>query len=93
VARIWEKPSDPSACLFISQPDSSRDVLAMTLVEPGLAEHGAGEVAPGSDHVSMIFVDPDMWGRNRVSIPVRRPLRGSPAMKATPAEITKRVGS
>jgi GNAT superfamily N-acetyltransferase len=63
VARIWEKLAEPQACLVIGHRDAGRDVLAMALAEPGRGDHGAGAVIPDYDHVSMVFVHPDMWGR------------------------------
>ena len=63
VARIWEKLTDPGACLVIGHLDASRDVMAMALAEPGCAQDGAGAVIAGYGHVSMVFVHPDMWGR------------------------------
>lgn len=62
VARIWQKLEDPGACLVIGREEVSGDVLAMALAEPGRAECGAGALIPGSGHVSMVFVHPDLWG-------------------------------
>lgn len=36
-------------------------VAGMALAEPGRADDGAGNVAPGWGHVSMVFVHPDRW--------------------------------
>ena len=63
MARIWEKLTEPEACLVIGHLDTDREVVAMALAEPGRAEHGAGGVLPGYGHVSMVFVHPGMWGR------------------------------
>lgn len=63
VARIREKLAEPNTCLVIGHLDANMDVVAMALVEPGRAEHGAGVVVPDFGHVSMVFVHPDMWGR------------------------------
>jgi GNAT superfamily N-acetyltransferase len=63
VARIWEKLTDPSACLVIGRDDTRGEVLAMALAEPGRAEDGQGAVLPGAGHVAMVFVHPDFWGR------------------------------
>ena len=63
VARIWEKLAEPHVCLVIGRLDPSGDVVAMALAEPGRAEEGAGLVIPGYGHVSMVFVQPDLWGR------------------------------
>jgi GNAT superfamily N-acetyltransferase len=62
VARIWAKIAEPGACLVIGHLDTDRNVVAMALAEAGRAEHGAGAVIPGYGHVSMVFVQPDMWG-------------------------------
>jgi ribosomal protein S18 acetylase RimI-like enzyme len=38
-------------------------VVAMALSEPYRERHGAGTVRPRAGHVSMVFVDPERWGR------------------------------
>ena len=35
----------------------------MALSEPYRERHGAGAVRPHAGHVSMVFVDPERWGR------------------------------
>jgi ribosomal protein S18 acetylase RimI-like enzyme len=61
VARVREKLDDDEACVVIGI-ESGR-VVAMALAEPGREARGQGAIAPGLGHVSMVFVDPERWGR------------------------------
>jgi len=38
-------------------------IVGMALAEPGRAEDGNGPEIPGLCHISMVFVDPDYWGK------------------------------
>jgi RimJ/RimL family protein N-acetyltransferase len=61
VARVREKLDDDEACVVIGI--ECGEVVAMALAEPGREARGQGAIAPGLGHVSMVFVDPDRWGR------------------------------
>jgi ribosomal protein S18 acetylase RimI-like enzyme len=61
IVRIAEKLADAEACVVVGVQDGN--VVAMALAEPVRERHGAGAVRPDAGHVSMVFVDPDYWGR------------------------------
>ena len=61
IDRVREKVSDDTAYL-LAGCDGDR-VIAMALAEPYRERHGAGTVRPYAGHISMVFVDPDRWGR------------------------------
>ena len=60
VDRVREKLGDDTACLLVGCDGL---VVAMALAEPYRERRGAGAVRPGAGHVSMVFVDPERWGR------------------------------
>jgi len=41
----------------------SAEVVGIALAEPGRDRDGTGVLLPELCHVSMVFVDPDLWGR------------------------------
>ncbi len=53
IARVREKLADPRALVMVS--GAGEAITAMALAEPG---HGAVDLC----HLSMIFVDPGLWG-------------------------------
>lgn len=61
IDRVQEKLLDDAACLLVGRDGTS--VIAMALLEPQRDKHGAGAVRPCAGHISMVFVDPERWGR------------------------------
>lgn len=61
IARVTAKLADPAALVVVAR--TSDAVVGMVLAEPGRDRDGAGEPLPELCHVSMVFVDPDVWGR------------------------------
>jgi len=60
--RVVEKLQAVDASVVVVGRTGSR-VTAVALDEPGGADDGSGEVVPGCGHVSMVFVQPDLWGQ------------------------------
>jgi ribosomal protein S18 acetylase RimI-like enzyme len=60
VGRVEEKLLDDAAYLLVG---CEGPVIAMALAEPYREQHGTGPVRPDAGHVSMVFVDPEHWGR------------------------------
>ena len=60
IDRVREKLLDDEACLLVGCEGA---VIAMALAEPYRDKQGAGAVRLGAGHVSMVFVDPEHWGR------------------------------
>lgn len=61
IARVTAKLADPAALVVVAR--TSDTVVGMVLAEPGRDRDGAGEPLPDLCHVSMVFVDPEVWGR------------------------------
>jgi len=61
VERVGQKLADPAASLLVGCDGDV--VVAMALAEPFRERDGAGPVRPDAGHVSMVFVDPERWGR------------------------------
>jgi ribosomal protein S18 acetylase RimI-like enzyme len=61
VNRVRAKLADPSALVVIAF--NEHELVGMALAEPGRAADGAGEPLPDLCHISMVFVDPDHWGK------------------------------
>lgn len=61
VARVEEKLSDTSALLVVIADDTR--VVGMSLAEAFREQDGAGPIVAGAGHISMVFVDPDRWGK------------------------------
>jgi ribosomal protein S18 acetylase RimI-like enzyme len=60
VDRVQEKLLDEAACLLVG---CDGPVIAMALAEPYREQRGAGTIRPRTGHISMVFVDPERWGR------------------------------
>ena len=60
VARVRQKLADPDARLDVAERDG--EVVGMLLAEPFREGGGAGDVRPGWEHISMVFVHPDHQG-------------------------------
>ncbi|MET0557537.1 MAG: GNAT family N-acetyltransferase [Solirubrobacterales bacterium] len=61
LTRVREKLADDTACLLVGREGDR--VIAMALAEPYREQHGAGAIRNHAGHVSMVFVDPEHWGR------------------------------
>lgn len=61
IDRVRRKLADSAASLLVGCDGEL--VVAMALSEPYREGHGAGTVRRHAGHVSMVFVDPDHWGR------------------------------
>jgi ribosomal protein S18 acetylase RimI-like enzyme len=61
IDRVRGKLADTDASLLVGCDGEL--VVAMALSEPYRECHGAGAVRPHAGHVSMVFVDPERWGR------------------------------
>ena len=61
IHRVDRKLADPAAVVLVALDGTV--IVGMTLAEPGRAADGAGPELPELWHVSMVFVDPDHWGR------------------------------
>ncbi|HMJ72867.1 MAG TPA: GNAT family N-acetyltransferase [Solirubrobacterales bacterium] len=61
IDRVRGKLADTDASLLVGCDGEL--VVAMGLSEPYRECHGAGAVRPHTGHVSMVFVDPECWGR------------------------------
>jgi ribosomal protein S18 acetylase RimI-like enzyme len=59
--RVRAKLASDEGHLLVGCDDSR--VIAMALFEPYREDHGHGPVEPRAGHVSMVFVDPEHWGR------------------------------
>lgn len=59
--RVRRKLADTAASLLVGCDGEL--VVAMALSEPYRERHGAGLVRPHAGHISMVFVDPERWGR------------------------------
>jgi ribosomal protein S18 acetylase RimI-like enzyme len=61
IDRVRRKLADTAASLLVGCDGEL--VVAMALSEPYRERHGARAVCPHAGHVSMVFVDPERWGR------------------------------
>jgi ribosomal protein S18 acetylase RimI-like enzyme len=61
VDRVCQKLSEPDAVVLVGCVDEEARV--MVLAEPWRGADGIGPVVAGRGHVSMVFVDPEHWGR------------------------------
>jgi len=61
IDRVRRKLADTDASLLVGCDGEL--MVAMALSEPYRERHGAGTVRPHAGHVSMVFVDPECWGR------------------------------
>lgn len=61
IDRVRRKLADTAASLLVGCDGEL--VVAMALSEPYRERDGAGTVRPHAGHVSMVFVDPERWGR------------------------------
>jgi ribosomal protein S18 acetylase RimI-like enzyme len=61
IGRVMEKLADRGAYLLVGSEGGR--VVAMALSEPYREQHGTGPIHPHAGHVSMVFVEPERWGR------------------------------
>jgi ribosomal protein S18 acetylase RimI-like enzyme len=61
IDRVRSKLADTAASLLVGHDGEL--VVAMALAEPYREGLGSGAVRPQTGHVSMVFVDPERWGR------------------------------
>jgi GNAT superfamily N-acetyltransferase len=61
VDRVGQELADTAASLVVGCDGDI--VVAMALAEPYRERGGTGPVNPHAGHVSMVFVDPEHWGR------------------------------
>lgn len=60
-ARVRTKLSDANALAVLAI--EAGEVVGMALAEAGRDDDGVGPLLPQLCHISMVFVDPDHWGR------------------------------
>ncbi len=56
VAGVVEKLQEPTAVPYIAASEAG--IVGIALLEPCLADDGAGAVVPDALHISMVFIDP-----------------------------------